>query len=250
MSIERILKRHNREFVPPRLEKPMSVESDDDCEITLAKAIDKYLTSRNARREKKLDGFHPSNHSTCPRYWFLLFQGAEVEPKIDARLYRVFDNGHEVHERWYSYFDGMGVLVEKEKKIRVEDPVPISGTVDAIIDWGGKKVVEVKSISQEGFDLRKFYKKPKKDHVEQLQVYLSVLEIDIGLIIYESKNTQDFKIFRVDRDESIYTKRIKTWQKYYKNIQEGKLPPRPYTRTSKACSECELETYCWDKLER
>jgi hypothetical protein len=77
----------------------------------LNKSIDDYLATRNTPEQKKVGGFHPSYTNQCARYWYYLFEGTEVTPSFKSQTYRIFDNGHAVHERLYSYLRGMGILL-------------------------------------------------------------------------------------------------------------------------------------------
>lgn len=247
MSIERIIKRHSKKHLTNKIDYKMTPGNDAGAD-SLRKAIDNYLLQRNKPVYKKLDGFHPSYHQGCPRWWFLMFRGVEFKPKIDSRLHRTFDTGHVMHERYYSYFREMGILVDHEVPIRIDEPVPIVGTADAIIDWGGLKLVELKSISPEGFQFRLHYRKPKDDHVLQAQVYLRALKLDSGYVIYEEKGSQNLAVFDIERDDDLYEKRVKRWEGIYRYVKEDKLPARPYERDSKHCRSCELESVCWDEL--
>lgn len=247
MSIDRVLRRHQKKHVTNRIDEPLPTPKEWSSE-SLKKSIDTYLLLRNKPTNKKIDGFHPSYHETCPRWWYLMFKGVKVSPKTPARNYRIFDVGHWMHERYYKYFKQMGILIDNEVPIKIDGEVPIVGTADAIINWGGPRLVELKSISPEGFQFRKVYKKPKDEHAQQAQVYMKALNLDKGFIIYEEKGSQEILIFEISRDDEIYEKRVKQWKKIYKYIQGGRLPKRPYARDSQHCSSCDLEKLCWEEL--
>ena len=106
----------------------------------LNKSIDDYLATRNTPEQKKVGGFHPSYTNQCARYWYYLFEGTEVTPSFKSQTYRIFDNGHAVHERLYSYLRGMGILVAEEIPVTYDSP-PIEGTADGIIDINGHKLI-------------------------------------------------------------------------------------------------------------
>lgn len=246
MSLERLLKRHTNRFVTHKTNKKTTKKGDGE---SLKRAIDSYLTERNTPTFKKLDGFHPSMHQVCPRWWYLMFRGVEVSPNIPSRIYRIFDNGHSMHERYQSYFKEMGILIGREVPVRLSEPVPVVGSADAIIDWGGHKLVELKSISPDAFQYRRVYNKPKDQHVEQAQVYMYALKLDSGFIIYEEKGSQEILIFDIKRDDNLIEKRLKRWSDIYKFIRDDVLPERPYKRESTHCKECDIANYCWDVLD-
>ena len=217
---------------------------------SLQKSIDSFLEKEsNSKRFKKISGFHPSQHSTCKRYWYLLFKGADSEKKIPARLQRIFDNGNEVHARWREYFRAMGILIEAEVPISIDNPVPIRGNADGILKWGGRKLYELKSISPERFEFRRVYNKPDAKTYRQTQLYLHATGLDNGFVIYENKGNQEVLIFEIKLDEEFIKKEFRRLKMYYKYVDEDKLPKRPYIRESQQCGDCELENYCWDSLE-
>ena len=172
-----------------QLKNPVVVEKEPVIEKLITEAIDEHLQKRNKPALKKVNGFHPSYTNQCQRYWNYLFQGVEVQTSFKSQTYRIFDNGHAVHERLYSYFREMGILVAEEIPVTYRTP-PIEGTADGIIDWYGHKLIELKSISAEGFHYRQLYNKPKDDHYRQAQIYLRCLDLDSGYVIYENKNNQ------------------------------------------------------------
>lgn len=216
----------------------------------LLKEVDRFLLKQTETRHKKVHGFAPSNwQMDCGRYWFLLFEGVEFTPKFKARDLRIFDNGHGMHARWQQYFEDMGILVEKEVPVVLNDPIPIGGSADAIVDWSGRKVIELKSMKHELFTMRKFYNKPSETHLAQINIYMHCLSIKHGIIIYENKDTQETLAFDVVLDEGFIDKIMKKKVKIYEVIKKGELPPRPYKRTSPHCVGCPLEITCWDILE-
>lgn len=213
-------------------------------EQELVAKIDESLSGRNVKQLKKVEGFHPSYTNQCSRYWYYLFDGIEYTPSFSPQTYRIFDNGHGVHERLYSYFRQMGILLEEEIPVKYEDP-PITGTADGVIDFYGKKLIELKSISNEGFEYRRIYKKPKDDHVRQAQIYMRCLDLDQAFVIYENKNNQQILPILIDRDDAFIDKLFTKYKKFYKNFVEGTLPDQPYKMTSKNCGSCDLYSHCW-----
>lgn len=226
-----------------------AVVPEDPSIVNLKTELDKMLVGKRDKKWKKTEAFYPSNSSTCKRYQVLLFQGAEAEPKVDGRGMKIFGNGDDVHSRWAGYFKDMGILVETEKKIKINDPVPISGSADGIINWGGEIVYEMKSMNTERFAYRQLYKKPDDDTYRQIQFYLYALEMEKGIVIYENKNTQEYLIFLVERNDEFLKKEFKKREKIWDVFQSGETPKRPYKRESTNCQRCELETYCWMTLD-
>jgi len=234
--------RSPKEESTPRNDGPD--KTNEEIESDLIQKIDLSFVSRNDKQFKKVGGFHPSYTNQCARYWYYLFEGIEMETSFSPQTYRIFDNGHAVHERIYSYFRDMGILVAEEIPVTHDDP-PIEGTADGIIDFYGNKLIELKSISNEGFEYRRIYKKPKDDHFRQAQIYMRCLDLDQAFVIYENKNNQQILPILIDRDDAFIDKLFNKYRKFYKNFTEGTIPDQPYKMTSKNCSNCDLYSHCW-----
>jgi CRISPR/Cas system-associated exonuclease Cas4 (RecB family) len=220
------------------------IKTTSQLEDELVSSIDSSFSKRNEKQIKKVEGFHPSYTNQCSRYWYYLFNGIEYTPSFSPQTYRIFDNGHKVHDRLYSYFREMGILLEEELPVTYDDP-PITGTADGVIDFYGKKLIELKSISNEGFEYRRIYKKPKDDHVRQAQIYMKCLDLDQAFVIYENKNNQQILPILIDRDDVFIEKLFTKYRKFYKNFVEDTIPDQPYKMTSKNCSSCDLYSHCW-----
>lgn len=213
----------------------------------LLKSLDEMLESENGVQQVKKKNFTASDTVDCARRWVYLFNGVEIDKNYPARVWRIFGNGNAFHDRMTSYFQRMGILVEAEREFWNDDP-PIRGFIDAIILWDGKeKVVELKSISSNGFEYRAIYNKPKDEHYMQAQVYLGVTQLEEAYIIYENKDTQETMLFIVQRDEEYILALWNRWQKIWKQFQAGEWPKRPArSPNSKKCTYCEVKAVCWE----
>jgi CRISPR/Cas system-associated exonuclease Cas4 (RecB family) len=231
-----------------KLKAPKAVSTSNEPEIKkdLVEAINEHLSLRNQTNFKKVNGFHPSYTNQCARYWYYLFNGVNVTPSFNPQTYRIFDNGHAVHERLYSYFRDMGILIAEEVKVNYDSP-PIEGTADGIINWYGEKLIELKSISQEGFHYRQLHNKPKDEHYRQAQIYMECLNLDSGFVIYENKNNQDILPIYIEKDKDFIDKLFKKYRKIYNSYMSGEIPVQPYKRTSANCSSCDLAAHCWSE---
>lgn len=229
------------------LKQPKQVtiqKTGDDIVSDLLKTIDDHLEKRNAPETKKVGGFHPSYTNQCSRYWYYLFEGTEMTTTFRPQTYRIFDNGHAVHERLYSYLREIGILVAEEIPVTHDDP-PIEGTADGIIDLDGHKLIELKSISNEGFHYRKLHNKPKDDHFRQAQIYMRCLDLPSGLVIYENKNNQEILPIFVERDDAFIDKLFKKYKGIYEAFLNQEIPTQPYKRSSAKCADCALADKCW-----
>ncbi len=224
--------------------KEVIKKSGDDIVQDLLKSIDDHLEKRNSPVIKKVGGFHPSYTNQCARYWYYLFQGTEMTTTFLPQTYRIFDNGHAVHDRLYSYLREIGILVAEEIPVTHEDP-PIEGTADGIINLDGHKLIELKSISNEGFHYRKLHNKPKDDHFRQAQIYMRCLDLPSGLVIYENKNNQEILPIFIERDDEFIDKLFKKYRGIYEAYLKQEIPTQPYKRSSAKCADCALADKCW-----
>lgn len=248
VKIERLGKMMKGQNVAPKNKKKIAPRGPGSSE-SLMRAVNRFLDKKEGDGTKKITGFHPSYGYSCKRRWVLLFRGAEYEKKFNDRTQRIFDNGHAVHDRWRKYFEDMGILVEGEVEVKINDPVPIRGHADGILDWNGHRLYELKSINSNRFEFRRMYKKPDEKTYLQAQMYLYSLNLNVGIVIYENKNTQEVLMFEIEKDDAVIQKELRRLTKIYNMYKEDKLPARPYKRESDNCSQCDLERYCWDKLD-
>jgi CRISPR/Cas system-associated exonuclease Cas4 (RecB family) len=216
---------------------------------SIVEEIDNHLSLRNVSKFKQVQGFHPSYTNQCARYWYYLFNGVDVTSSFSPQTYRIFDNGHAVHDRLYSYFREMGVLVAEEIPVKYDSP-PIEGTADGIIDWDGNKLIELKSISSEGFHYRQLHNKPKDEHYRQAQIYMECLNLDSGYVIYENKNNQEILPIYIEKDSKFIEKLFKKYTRIYHDYVNGNIPEQPYKRTSANCNSCDLVELCWSNSEK
>jgi len=126
-----------------------------------------------------------------------------VATPIPANVRRIFDCGDYLGYRFSKYFKDMGIWLAEEQSVFLNDP-PIAGRYDFIIQHEvyGKTVVELKSINDKGF--KALITDPKTDHYLQLQIYLNLLNLEHGIVLYENKNDQQVKCFEVTRNAEVW----------------------------------------------
>lgn len=187
---------------------------DSHRSVSLISRIDEVLS---ARTWEYRPGYHPSSVSYrfCPREEALI-QLKYLTPvkNLNARMQRVFDNGHRVHARYQELTRGMGIVVEHPvfkggaQEGRIKHPVGISGRVDDILSLedGWWDVVDYKSINPDAFST---LIQPLAHHEKQVTIYLGVLEHMFdgspparlrGRLVYESKGDQALREFVVPWD--------------------------------------------------
>lgn len=252
-----ILKKKERERIEahmPAKNAPVLSEDELSSLQRFEKAYEQaWLDSRDTSRNVETDGFHASSLGisvgACGRRNVYLLRGVEKQNIFDARILRVFANGHAVHERIQNMLEGMGLNAESEIPIVYEEP-PIRGHADGVLEWEGRKIlIEIKSCSSTVFNNRLQWKAPKKEHVAQANIYAYVLGLDYIWVIYECKDTQNTKIFEVKTDVEAAEKQISKWHAEWLCFKDGELPKRPYKPGSPTCSGCDLKNVCLPDAE-
>jgi len=167
----------------------------------LVKEIDRHLTSTSDQRPPSRDIFYPSFlGSTCDRLLFLHYNGLLPNQKFDSKTLRIFAHGHATENRYKDIFTKMRILSGTEIQARYDNPC-IHGRADFILNFPefGRTIIELKTINERGFSSLSV---PKADHAVQLQIYLNILNIDNGFVLYECKNDQQLKAFHIKRSPS------------------------------------------------
>jgi CRISPR/Cas system-associated exonuclease Cas4 (RecB family) len=158
--------------------------------------IDEYLNKRQEReRDEKL---HISELGKSKKEIFKRFISTDEKPdKPEPQLQRIFDNGNFMHQRYYKYFAEMGIL--RAIEIKAVDNDLFSGTADCILsEKDGKPwLVDLKSCNSWVF---KKLLDMKPEHKIQILFYMYFLNIEQGMVLYENKDDQNIKIFKIYLD--------------------------------------------------
>jgi hypothetical protein len=145
--------------------------------------------------------FYPSTlGNKCDRYMYMAYNGMITGNVIAPRIRRIFDVGNAFEERFEKYLSNVKLLVDRELPIKHESP-PISGRIDFIVFPDDPVPVELKTIKQEEY---KKLRGPKPEHLLQLQLYLNMGNFKYGYVLYENKNTQNWKCFKLQKDEQLW----------------------------------------------
>lgn len=247
--IKELERKHAEKHMPSKSGPDLSEDNWDNATKFLEDLEQSIVDGRDTSRNVEDDGFHPSSlgikHGKCARRAVYLMQGVPKGGDIPPRLQRIFDNGHAVHERLQGYMERMGIDMVSEVKVATEEP-PIRGHCDGTMRWNDTDyAVEIKSCNDMVFVNRVKFKKPKPEHIEQVNIYAHVLGIEKILVIYENKDTQELLIYEVDTDHEKAQKQIDKWHAQWLCLKAGELPKRPYKPSSPTCAQCDLKDYCF-----
>lgn len=199
----------------------------------------------------KKKSFAPSGlgySGSCPRYWHYAFNGAEFVYTADATAVANMEAGSASGERLANLLDKAGLLVAAEVEARHDDP-PIFGYIDAIINWKGQEVlVEVKTTKSSTWNARSLKNEVPDYQMIQLLVYMYITEHDRGFFLTENKDTHQIFILpvKMTNERRAFVERVLEWMRTTKdNADNGKLPTRPFNRSSMQCKGCAVRDTCW-----
>jgi hypothetical protein len=143
----------------------------------------------------------------CDRWLWLSFRWA-VQPKFPGRILRLFRRGQLEESTIVSDLRAIGMDVRGtgRQQSRVEFGAHVSGSIDAIIEYGvpdaprTRHVAEFKTHSKKSFDdlEKNGVEKSKPEHFVQMQLYMHGTKIDRALYVAVCKN-----------DDRIYTERLR-----------------------------------------
>lgn len=217
---------------------------------------DAYLKGRREPSDRAKKSFAPSGlgygHGRCPRYWYYAFTGGIMrEEDMDAMSIANMAYGTEAHARIQKVFRDTGLLVEEERKVdTIGNPnfPPILGYADLIINWQGEEVVgEIKTTSAESYVAKKAKSAGAGYHLLQVLIYMRVLGLNKGFLLYENKNTQQLLIVPVTwnvANTKLIDDTFEWMNMVYKNWQDGNLPKCAFTPKSPVCKGCPFKELC------
>lgn len=253
----------------------------DDFDFTqlIDDEVKRFLWSLNSNAQYeeaqyggvKEQGFHPSgiSASKCLRmgvYEYLGILPDEDHPGIDPRTRLIFDNGHDVHDRWQTYFTLMSEMPNSKIKLigswkckgcgHVYSPdkaieKPKKGTVCPTCGstrikynefrirdkklritgkFDGKLLIDGKPVLLEIKSINTFNIKklvePMEKHQKQVSIYQYCDGTDTVLFLYEDKNMQDVKWFLHHYSPKKIKKELDWLKEANSYLDHGSLPDR------------------------
>lgn len=214
-----------------------------------------YTLDDNKTGYKKKTSFSPSELSygsgVCPKRWYLQFKGGNHNSKSNTPLQIAgMKNGAASHERIQNAMKSVFENIQIEKEIFLVDP-PVHGFVDAVVWFENVAyVVEIKTVKHVNFEYRKRTNKIADYHLVQILIYKYALGINKGMLLYESKDTNELFGIPVDMtDENKETvEAVLDWcRKVWKCYVDDLMPKRSFKKNSKICRSCPVETTCDEK---
>jgi len=171
--------------------------------IPIQKIINEKLILAREKHDKKIESWHCSRLGGCLRGLYFERLGIKPDKELTERELRVFDAGR-IFEDWIVGLIGGQEGVEVETQTRVEDKeLNISGRLDLLLSYQGeKKIYELKSKHSRAF----WYMVEKgeganRQHEYQLWLYLKMMKVKEGSIIYVSKDDLAIQEYPVRLDD-------------------------------------------------
>jgi hypothetical protein len=197
--------------------------------------VDDFLDSR-VEEDRSGRDFHPSAAGGCPRVIQLSMMGLICQ-KHEARVKRIFDTGHDMHNRYKRYFERAGKLVEEEAAVVANiEGISIRGRADLIVkDFNGnKRLLELKTVNSRRYEEVVKNGIYYEDHYTQWNIYSGILKLD-GEILYENKDDQRMKVFTIEFNQEKFNKSIGMFKLIDYHIQNGILCPKPDVCDARYC---------------
>jgi hypothetical protein len=213
----------------------------------LTPLIDEYLLKRSgaARRLERYEiplverarpggRLSPSSLCGCERQAALRFLGVRGRRRLDPDTQLIFDDGNWRHHRWQSMFLDMEQVlgIERFQVLSIEEQVRIpgvyiSGSLDitVLID-GDTWVIDFKGINDYGFTRVTSMDEPIEEHVQQLTAYMRAKMCRRGMLIYDNKNNQQYRIYTVPFNRDVWNK-VRSWcRRVLRDIENQRLPAK------------------------
>lgn len=153
--------------------------------------------SGSQRLRKKM--FRASAAHDCKRKQIMNIVGVPKREEIESRLAGIFQTGNFLHLKWQMSGLTEGWLTKAEVPVDRED-LNAGGTMDGVVYTGGG--FEFKSINDRGFNRVTTYG-PLEAHIAQVHNYMYLGDIDHFCVVYENKNTGEWREFKVPRNEEL-----------------------------------------------
>jgi CRISPR/Cas system-associated exonuclease Cas4 (RecB family) len=210
--------------------------------------IDNHL--KREHRPKGIGRYYPSEIGMCMRKTFYSYKfPTEIKPD----LVKIFEVGNILHDFVVDVLKsektpGIKLLKSEfpfEEKI---NDFTISGRIDDLIllELSGKEVlVEVKSTGNIDF-----VREAMHHNVMQLQLYMHLLKIHNGVVLYIDKRNLQSKVFSISYDENEAKKILDRFKALHTSLTKDYLPD-PEARASREgvwmCKYCEYREKCYEE---
>jgi hypothetical protein len=173
------------------------------------------------------------------------------EMGFSAKTSAILQNGTFMHIRWQMAGLTEGFIREAEVPVPRNNSLKLSGTMDAIAYDGS--IIEFKSANSGSFGRVVTFNEPLHGHDMQLGTYMMVTGAEKGCLVYENKDTQEYKEIVITAEQvqtvMITRKLEELWQEI--SIERLAEPLGAAYEAKAPCSTCPFRDNClkvksWD----
>jgi CRISPR/Cas system-associated exonuclease Cas4 (RecB family) len=208
--------------------------------------IDNYL--QREERSKDVGRYYPSEIGTCMRkVWYSYKFPVKIQPDL-AKIFEVGNIMHDFVVRVLNSEKNPHITLlstEAPFKLEVEDFL-ISGRIDDIIlvkENGKNVIVEVKSTG----NVDKIEEAVHHNRM-QLQLYMHVLNIHNGVLLYLDKRNLKSRVFTVEYSEEEALHIVNRFRALHKLLKYEAVPDPEYRASQQTvwmCRNCEYRDKCY-----
>lgn len=222
MSINDLIKNLKRDLlVTPYVEMALMKGGNVLVPDDVAQFVVDEITTPQRDRTKT---FSASSSGFCKRRQVFQYLDFDRLPITESRTNAIFQDGTWRHIRWQALLLKHGILTEVERSIEVPE-FRMTGTIDGIgEDEAGEFGWELKGINSRGYR-RVLDSGPQEKHLLQIHAYMIGSGLDRWSLVYECKDTQEFKEFVVRQDEATTNRVLDDLHEMNSAINNQTLPP-------------------------
>ena len=230
----------DRQIITPRLNSYLGKHPDIVYDDWVADRIRDIL---KAPQRDRSASFSSSASGTCPRAQMFGFKGIPTGVSHGTQLINIFNDGRWRHLRWQAMLLQAGILSDIE--VFLDWPAKLSkGSMDGtgIVpddhdneQWRGLEYgFELKGMNTWGFQNAVKYDRVKEEHLSQIDGYFLSGGLDLFVVIYEDKNTQEWHEWVVEPDPARLSVRQAELDALNEYARRKELPPMlPGCKTGK-----------------
>lgn len=241
MGLNNLIKATKRELlVTPLHEAWLMANSNVELDDDIARWVARELIAKQRNRTQT---WSSSSLGSCQRKHIYQYLGAPLERGVTSELSAIFQHGTWTHLKWQASGYMAGWLAQTEVFCSMPE-FGFTGTIDGILTDGSGW--ELKSINNRGFTFV-LRDGPKHEHLKQIHGYMLATGIRVWSLMYENKDTQDYKEFVVHFDDAIAMEVELELQALNTAVVTQTLPPMLpgcIAKTSAQYRSCPFQKQC------
>jgi hypothetical protein len=198
-----------------------------------------------AKQRKRSATWSSSSLGYCERKHVYQYLGAPRERGVDTDLAAIFQHGTWTHLKWQAAGFMAGWLGQAEVPCAIPE-LGYTGTIDGILIPELKAGWELKSINARGFQFI-LAKGVDLKHQRQITGYMLATGLRLWSVVYEEKNTQQWKEHVVEFNEDMAESVLDELTRLNTHVRERELPamqPGCVTKSTSEYRQCPYRDQC------